>query len=198
MKSTLIILAVVVALILISQLYFSIEKTETQPYRVVKTEKDFEIRHYPSATMATVTMGAKSYKELSNAGFKKLASFIFGGNNANKSIAMTSPVHMDINNTESSMSFVMPANYNKENLPKPNDSSIMINKTAEDYIAAIEFGGYANDEDIKKNASKLETILKANGIEYYGNFRFLGYNAPYQFLGRKNEIIVSVRWDKSK
>ena len=29
----------------------------------------------------------------------------------------------------------------------------------------------------------------------YGNFRFLGYNAPFQFWGRRNEIIVSIVWN---
>ncbi len=171
-------------------------KTETQPYRIIKTEKDFEIRQYPPATMATISMNAKTYKELASPGFRKLASFIFGGNNANKSIAMTTPVHMDINESQSSMSFVMPANYNKDNLPKPNDSSITIKTTTEEYVAAVRFGGYANDGEIKTYAATLENALKANGIEYYGNFRFLGYNAPYQFWGRKNEIIVSVRWNE--
>lgn len=169
-------------------------KTETQLYQVIKTEKDFEIRLYPPATMATISMDVKTYKELSSPGFRKLASFIFGGNNANKNIAMTSPVHMDINNSLSSMSFVMPANYNKDNLPIPNDSSITIKTTSPEYVAAIRFGGYANDGEIKIYAAKLENALKTNGIEYYGNFRFLGYNAPYDFWGRRNEIIVNVHW----
>ncbi len=170
-------------------------KTETQPYKIIKTGEDFEIRLYPPATIATISMDAKTYKELSSPGFKKLASYIFGGNQAKKSIAMTSPVHMDINDSLSSMSFVMPENYTKDTLPKPNDSSINIQTTAAEYVAAIRFGGYANDEEIKKYASKLQNALKANDIEYYGNFRFLGYNAPYQFLHRKNEVIVSVRWE---
>ncbi len=171
-------------------------KTETQAYQVVKTEKDFEIRLYPPATMATISMDVKTYKELSSAGFRKLASFIFGGNQDNKNIGMTSPVHMDINDSQSSMSFVMPTNYDKDNLPKPNDSSIIIKTTAEEYVAAIRFGGYANDDEIKMYAAKLESALKADGIEYFGKFRFLGYNAPYQFWGRKNEIIVSVLWNQ--
>jgi len=171
-------------------------QTETQPYRIVKTEKDFEIRLYPPATMARVSMNAATYKELSSSGFRKLASFIFGGNNDEKSIAMTTPVHMDINDSLSSMSFVMPANYDKDNLPKPNDSSITISTAPEEYVAAIQFGGYANDKEIKKQATKLETALNASGIKYYGNFRFLGYDAPYQFLGRKNEVIVTVQWEK--
>lgn len=171
-------------------------KTETQVYRLIETEKDFEIRLYPPATMASISMDVKTYKELSSSGFRKLASYIFGGNQSAKSIAMTTPVHMDINDSLSSMSFVMPANYNKDNLPKPNDTSITIKTTDEEYVAVIRFGGYANDEAIKSHAAELENALKLNGIGYYGNFSFLGYNAPYQFFGRKNEIIVSVNWNK--
>jgi len=170
------------------------EKTETQSYRVVRTEKEFEIRLYPPAIFATVTSPAKSYKDLASPGFRKLASYIFGGNQSNQSIAMTSPVHMDINDTISSMSFVMPSNYTKENLPKPNNSEVEVHSIGQEYVAAISFGGYANDEDIKTYSAKLENALKANAISYQGNFRFLGYNAPYQFWGRRNEIIVGISW----
>lgn len=198
MKTVLIVMVSLVVILISSQVYFTMAaaKTETQPYQIIKTQKDFEIRLYPSATMATISMHAKSYKELSSTGFRKLATFIFGGNQSNKSIGMTSPVHMDINDSESSMSFVMPAEYNKDNLPKPNDSSISIETTAKEYVAAVQFGGFANDEVIKKYATELENSLKANGIEYSGKFRFLGYNAPYQLVNRKNEIIVSVNWKK--
>lgn len=113
-----------------------------------------------------------------------------------KKIAMTSPVHMDINDSMSSMSFVMPADYNLDNLPKPNDSTIKLEKSADEYMAAIQFGGFANDDEIKKYASKLEEALKRSGINYYGNFRFLGYNAPFQLLARRNEIVVNVQWNQ--
>jgi len=195
MKLTLLLFAILAGLIIISQSNFTMAKTETQPYRIIKSEMDYEIRLYAASTMATISMEARTYKELSSPGFRKLASYIFGGNQANEKIAMTSPVHMDINDSLSSMSFVMPANYTKDNLPKPNDSSITITNTPEAYVAAIRFGGYADDDEIKKYASKLEGALKANGIEYYGNFRFLGYNAPFQFWARKNEVIVSVLWN---
>ncbi len=195
MKVTLLIISTLLTFLIISQLYFTMAKTETQPYQIIRTEKDFEVRLYPSAIMATISMNARTYKELSSVGFRKLATYIFGGNHSNKNIAMTSPVHMNINETQSSMSFVMPSNYNKDNLPKPNDSSVTIVTTTQEYVAAIQFGGYANDDDIKKYAAKLQSLLKTKGIEYYGNFRFLGYNAPYQFWGRKNEIIVGIRWN---
>jgi len=196
MKSMLVVMGLLVTALISFQIYSTMAttKSETQPYQILKTEKEYEIRYYPTATVATVAMAARTYKELSATGFRKLASFIFGGNQANKNIAMTTPVHMDINDSLSSMSFVMPAEYTKGNLPQPNDSAIKITAKLEEYVAAIRFDGYANDANIKMYTTKLKNALKEKGIEYYGNFRFLGYNAPYRFWSRRNEIIVSVRW----
>jgi len=186
------IIATIITIILINKTMAT--NTETQDYKVIKTEKDFEVRYYPPATLATVTSSAKLYKELSSPGFRKLANFIFGGNQSNTSISMTTPVHMDLNDTASTMSFVMPSAYTKDNLPKPNDPNVVISTSSEDYVAAIRFSGYASDSEIKKYSIKLEKALLSNGIEFFGNFRFLGYNAPFQFWGRRNEIIVSINW----
>jgi len=171
-----------------------INKTEEQKYSVVSKYDDFEIRFYPSATIATIKSNAKTYKELSGPGFQKLAGYIFGGNESNKKISMTTPVQMDINDSGSTMSFVMPSEYSKENLPKPNDPNVNIINTTDEYAAVTRFGGYASDEDLKFYSEKLQNLLKENGIIPLGNYRFLGYNAPFQFVGRRNEIIVTVDW----
>ncbi len=47
----------------------------------------------------------------------------------------------DINDSISSMSFVMPSSYSEENLSKPNDPNVRIQKTADEYVAVIRFGG---------------------------------------------------------
>jgi hypothetical protein len=172
----------------------SANKTEEQKYTVILKEKDFEIRFYPSTTVATINSSAKTYKDLSGSGFRKLAGYIFGGNETNTSIAMTSPVHMDINDSASSMSFVMPSSYNEKNLPKPNDPSVIIHKTADEYVAVIRFGGFASDKDLIFYSDKLHVLLEEKGITSYGNTRYLGYNPPFQLLNRRNEIIVSVYW----
>ena len=109
---------------------------------------------------------------------------------------MTSPVHMDINDSTSSMSFVMPSSYTEENLPKPNDPNVIIQKTADEYVAVIRFGGYASDKDLAFYSEKLHEILKEKGITTIGNARFLGYNPPFQLVDRRNEIIVSVNWEE--
>jgi hypothetical protein len=69
-------------------------------------------------------------------------------------------------------------------------------KSKAEYVAAIRFGGYASDEDITKHSDKLRKALEDAGIQHDGHFRFLGYNAPYQVVGRRNEIIVGVVWEK--
>jgi len=167
-------------------------ETEKQKYRVVHSEKEFEIRFYPSALLATVYSDANTYRELAYPGFRKLAGYIFGGNESETKISMTSPVHMDMN--QASMSFVMPSSFSEENLPMPDDPGVKIERTDDVYVAAIRFGGYASDKDIRNYSEKLKSILEEKGIKWYGNFRYLGYNPPFQPFGRRNEIIVNVEW----
>ena len=196
MKVFIIILAVVIIIIILLQSFIimPINKTEEQKHSLVRKYEDFEIRFYPSATIATISSNAKTYRDLSGPGFRKLAGYIFGGNETNTRISMTAPVQMDINDSASTMSFVMPSSYNESNLPKPNDPNVVIKSTADEYVAVIRFGGYASDKDLKFYSEKLQNLLKENGIRSFGNYRFLGYNPPYQFIGRRNEIIVAVDW----
>ncbi len=196
MKIALMIVGIIAAVFIVFQIYttLSTSKSETQAYKVIQIEKEFEIRHYPSATMALVTSSLKSYRELGNTGFRKLAGYIFGGNKENKRIAMTSPVHMEISDTVSSMSFVMPTSYNKDNLPQPNNSEIKIKVSEPEYVAALQFGGFATTSRIEKHKAQLKKLLEDKGISYYGNFRYLGYNPPFQLFGRRNEVIVAIHY----
>ena len=197
MKITSIVIGVLIGLFILFQTYTTMAtaKSETQAYTVIKVEKEFEIRYYPAVTMAAITSSAKTYKDLGSTGFTKLAGYIFGGNTDKKQIAMTSPVHMEIGDSVSSMSFVMPSNYNKDNLPLPKDSNVTIKSISEEHVAAITFGGFASSDNIKKHTLILENALKKNHLSYYGNFRFLGYNPPYQLFGRRNEIIITLNWN---
>ena len=191
-----IIFAVIIPIILLLQSFtiMSTNKTEEQKYSIVREYRDFEIRFYPSATIATINSNAKTYRDLSGPGFQKLAGYIFGGNESNTKISMTTPVQMDINDTLSTMSFVMPSGFTMENLPRPNDPGVKITNTSDEYVAVIRFSGYASDKDLKFYSEKLQKLLNENGITPHGNYRFLGYNPPYQFVGRRNEIVVAVDW----
>jgi len=92
------------------------------------------------------------------------------------------------------MSFVMPSSWELDKLPTPKDSGVVLENSKEEYVAAIRFGGYASDSVIQKQSARLQKLIEEKGIAWYGNFRFLGYNPPFQPVFRRNEIIVSVRW----
>ena len=169
-------------------------KTEQQKYSLVREYGDFEIRFYRSSTIATINSVARTYSELSGPGFRKLAGYIFGDNASSEKISMTAPVQMEINDSGSTMSFVMPSAYTQNNVPKPNDPNVKIKSTADEYVAAIKFGGFASDKDLKIYSEKLKNLLDHNQISTIGNYRYFGYNPPYQFVGRRNEIVVSVQW----
>lgn len=176
------------------QLVSSNLKTENQKYRLVRKEAKFEIRFYPAATFAKIYSQGTNYKSVASSGFRKLAGYIFGGNDQGKSIAMTSPVRMEIGNQGSTMSFVMPEKYKESDLPKPKDSGVHIVKSSPQYVAVIRFGGYADDEKITEKRDELLALIQKKGIKVAGEYSFLGYNAPFQFWGRKNEVVIPIEW----
>lgn len=169
-------------------------KTENQKYRLVLKEDGFEIRFYPSATFAKINSLGTNYKSVASSGFNKLAGYIFGGNDQGKSIAMTAPVRMEMSEKGSTMSFVMPEKYQASDLPKPKDASVQIVKSSPQYVAVIRFGGYADDEKINEHRAILLKLIENKGIKVTGEYTFLGYNAPFQFWGRTNEVAIPIEW----
>jgi len=196
MKKMIIALGVIILILVVFQSFMvaSTNNTEKQAYKVIKKEDDFEIRYYPPATFATIQSSAKNYRELSGNGFRKIAGYIFGNNESSSKIAMTTPVHMDISDEGSSMSFVMPEKYKESDLPKPKDAGVHIVKSSPQYVAVISFGGYADDESIQENRNLLLKLIQKKGIKVTGEYSFLGYNAPFQFWSRKNEVVIPIDW----
>ena len=194
MKITLVILGALGLAFVVVQHYlkYNTNSVESQPYEVLENKGGFELRYYPSVNIARITSKSTSYDDMSSNGFRQLAGYIFGGNDKNESIAMTSPVQVDVNDSLSTMSFMMPKKYDINDLPTPEDSNVQILQTDEEYVAVVSFGGFADDAKIKENSDKLARLLKENNLSPVGNFRYLGYNPPFQLLGRKSEIVVKV------
>jgi hypothetical protein len=193
MKIILIGLASVSVLFLLSQVLFNraSNNIEMYKYEVVKEFDGFEIRAYESANFSYVTMDKGSYEQTSRNGFRKLAGYIFGNNEGNQKIAMTSPVAMTMEDSVTMM-FMLPSEYGINDMPKPNDPNVKFRQEPEKHVAAIGFGGWANDKKIGKYTQKLKDLLKANGIDHKDKFSYLGYNAPFEMMDRRNEIIVEV------
>jgi hypothetical protein len=167
---------------------------ETYPYAVIKKFDTFEIRSYEETLFTSVKLSTNGYKNSSSKGFSILAGYIFGGNERNEKIAMTSPVAMSLEDSMTMM-FMVPKKLKKELLPKPNESGIEFKEEPAKTVAAISFNGWANDKKIETFKQKLKSALDAEGIKYTNRFFFLGYNAPYEVFNRKNEVIVELQVD---
>jgi hypothetical protein len=193
MKIVIIVLVLILIAFTFIQLYFihAQRNIERYPYVVKKKYKRFEIRNYGPTLFTSVKLSTKGYKNSSSKGFSILAGYIFGNNERNEKIAMTSPVSMSLEDSMTMM-FMVPEKLNKDMLPRPNQSGIEFKEEPAKTVAAISFSGWANDTKIEKYKQDLKAALDVEGIKYTNRFYFLGYNAPYEFFNRKNEIIVEL------
>ena len=194
MKIFLIILGVILIAFVVIQLFAlnSQRNIETYTYVVNKKYDTFEIRSYKATLFTSVKLSTKGYKNSSSKGFSILAGYIFGNNERNEKISMTSPVTMTLEDSMTMM-FMVPKELKKEMLPKPNQSLIEFKDEPAKTVAAIHFNGWANDKKIEKFKQKLKSALDTEGITYSDRFYFLGYNAPYEVFNRKNEVIVELQ-----
>ncbi len=194
MKTVKIIFVILLIAFVVIQLYFinAQRNIETYPYLVKKKYNGFEIRSYEATLFTSVKLPSKGYKNSSSKGFSILAGYIFGNNERNEKIAMTSPVSVSLEDS-TTMMFMVPKKLNKDMLPKPNQSSIVFKEEPAKLIAAISFSGWANDTKIENYKKELIAALDAEGIAYTNKFYFYGYNAPYEVFNRKNEVIVELQ-----
>jgi len=191
MKVLVVVLVLVIVGFVVSQLWATsqVNEIEEYPYKVLKLYEGFEIRQYAEANFIYATMDAKSYKENSSKGFNILAGYIFGGNESQQKIAMTSPVVMEMDE-QITMKFLVPAQYELEQMPKPDNIEVKFMTEKERKMAAVTFGGFADDEKIATQRDKLFAALAAEGIEHSGDWSFMGYDPPFKLINRKNEVVV--------
>ena len=154
-------------------------------YTLVKKINSVEIRQYEPSIFA-------SYTELNgsdNSQFRTLAGYIFGANEKEEKIGMTSPVTM-VQSSKKEMLFLIPSSYCLKSLPKPKNKNIKIIELGERMVAALRFSGYANHNSIQKQKKLLINTLDSHKISHSNHFEVLVYNSPYKLSNRRNEIIV--------
>jgi hypothetical protein len=187
------IITIVVSVILIGFIFYSfkVKDIEMPKYRVVKKLGEVEIREYPSWILAQTSLKKSDYDQEGSNGFRTVAGYIFGGNQSQQKIAMTAPVIMKMGDS-ASMSFVMPSEYNMQDLPTPSNNQVKLIQENSKILAVIRFGGYSSSDKIKKYADQLYRELKLNKLETRGELLFMGYNAPWDVTNRRNEVAIEL------
>lgn len=171
---------------------------ETAKYQVVKSIGKLEIRKYPQLILASTSASND------NSAFMILADFIFGKNESNKKISMTSPVITSekiamtapviTSRKDYKMSFVMPSNYTLKTLPKPLTQKIKIETQKSKKLAVLRFTGFTSEPKLQRLEKVLIQELAKNKIKRKGNIFLMRYNSPWSipFL-RRNELAVEIR-----
>ena len=180
MKKILLILISVITLNSQSMAY------EEANYKVVKENKNYEIRKY-SDRLVVETNSTQGN------GFKKLFNYISGNNEQNEEIKMTVPVTQEIKNGNITMQFYLPSKFNKENTPKPSNSEIEILTIEGGYYAVIKYSGRSSDKNFLKNKNLLEKALKQDNIVLLSPPIKASYNSPFTLpILKRNEVMYRI------
>ena len=195
-KMVFIIIAIVATFFCVNMVWgLSNTMLETPEYKVIKKSGSYEVRKYEPMIIAR-TLVRSDYKEATSTGFRRIANYIFGGNEKNMEIAMTAPVlsnsPVDVD-SEYEISFVMPSSIKKETLPEPNSSNVEIMDRSLDLVACISFGGWATESRVKNYHEKLNNWIEKERLKIDGKFMIAQYNSPWALPPfRHNEILVRV------
>ena len=182
----------IVILVLFGIYSFYMGKIEKPTYTVESVlDEGIEIRVYDTMIVAKTELAGASFDTYGSQGFRNVASYIFGNNQSQTKIAMTSPVVME-QGAQSSMYFVMPKQYTKDALPTPNSNRVEIVELKPKRLAVIRFGGWANDQRILKYQQRLKRVLDDAKLPFKAPFIFMAYNAPWDIFARRNEVAVEL------
>jgi hypothetical protein len=182
----------IVILVLFGIYSFYMGKIEKPTYTVESVlEEGIEIRVYDTMIVAKTELAGASFDTYGSQGFRNVASYIFGNNQSQTKIAMTSPVVME-QGAQSNMYFVMPKQYTKDALPTPNSNRVEIVELKPKRLAVIRFGGWANDQRILKYQQRLKRVLDDAKLPFKVPFIFMAYNAPWDIFARRNEVAVEL------
>lgn len=174
------------------------------PYRVVRRlGPDAELRRYaPMVVAETETSG--SYDRAPSDGFRRLAGFLFGGNQARTSLAMTAPVTherlaMTAPVTHATpegahvIAFVMPPGRSLDSLPAPDDARVRFREVPARTVAVLTYAGAADEAAFRERADVLDATLRAAGLTPISEPVSARYDPPsvLPFL-RRNEVWIEV------
>ncbi|MBG6212891.1 MAG: heme-binding protein [Cryobacterium sp.] len=189
--------------------------TEQQPYHVVHSYDDFELRRYPEHLLAEVTTDGP-FEDAGNRAFRYLFSYITGANQSRQKVAMTAPV-LQSNAAETiamtapvlqqspgdasgpgdrekfRVAFVLPEGMTAETAPQPTDPHVQLRTVPASMAGAIRFSGRWSQARYQRQLAQLRAALASAGLTVVGPPRSARFDPPFKpwFL-RRNEVLLDV------
>lgn len=187
---------------------------ETPKYTVVSKYPKYEIRKYEAFSVCSVPMSKPrpdasvtdqkvSQPQLSGASsFGALAGYLFGKNEQQTVMKMTTPVLTVAEGDDKEMSFVLPSTYWGEDslsmAPTPlKNSLVQLKRDEGGHRAVVMFGGFASSKEVELKKKELLQGLNANQewCMVPGSAVTLAqYNDPFTPpWKRRNEVSIPVQ-----
>lgn len=161
---------------------------EMPPFEAVARQDGYELRDYAPHTLASVSVSG-NLRSSASAGFRALAGYIFGGNASGEKIAMTVPVQQVRSNDAYEISFMMPATFDLDELPRPNAGNIRFTRTKPERLAVSTFSGYATNAVLRRHSAELRDRLARDGLTIIDGPRYAYYDDPFTLpWRRRNEV----------
>ena len=186
--------------------------TETPDYEVAATlASGVEIRRYGERLAAETAVQAAPGAR--NDAFRRLADYIFGGNAAERNIAMTTPVATaarppggrddagappapvaaDARGGALVMRFFLPRDIEPGAAPPPRDPRVRLVEVPAETLAVLRFSGRPSDARVVERTDELLAALDQAGIEPQGQPQAFFYDPPWTLPPlRRNEVAVPV------
>jgi len=187
---------------------------ETPKYNVTVKRPKFEIREYEAFTVCSVPMKKPrpdaiatdqkiSQPQLSGASsFGALAGYLFGKNQQETAMKMTTPVFTTGDGDGKEMAFVLPSTYWDEDslskAPSPLENSLVqLKREIGGQRAVVMFGGFASSKEVELKKQQLMKSLEADkewGAVENVPVTLAQYNDPFTPpWKRRNEVSVPVQ-----
>lgn len=184
--------------------------TEEPRYSVAGRVGDVEIRRYAPRLAAETTVGGDAY-DARGEGFRRLAGYIFGGNQkraridmtapvaqagaganaGGERIAMTAPVAQAPGDGGWVIRFFLPAALSDP--PAPNDARVRVVPVPEQTMAVLRFSGTAGEDVVASRRAALLAALSGTAWHPAGEPVTWFYDPPWTLPPlRRNEVAVPV------
>lgn len=188
--------------------------TEEPKFEVLSQHGHIELRRYPAFVIAETTVEG-DMDAASGKGFRAIADYIFGNNQAktpaadltSEKIAMTAPVTMEPlagqaagsmpamkGTTQWRMHFVMPSQYTLATLPQPNNPAVRVRQVPAKTWAVLSYSGFNTEAKIQKKTDELVAWLAGQKINSLGSPQLARYDPPWTLpIFRRNEIMLEIQ-----
>lgn len=174
-----------------------------------------ELRRYGPRIAAETVVTGEDDEAARNAGFRRLAGYIFGGNHRGESIAMTAPVAQEPSGGERiamttpvaqdrdddgwRIRFFMPSRWTLDTLPTPDDDAVRLVTVPGETVAVLRFAGDRSRDAVRARTGELLDTLRDEGVAVTGPPVAWFYDPPWTLpFRRRNEIAVLVEVDWSE